>query len=246
MTRSSRALLLVLPALLAGKCKDKAPPDDTDVVDDGSGLDVDSELLITRLVPNKVDANVAFDLNVYGEGFQKGAVARIGDDGGVRVTFLDSETISVASNGMAAGEYDLVVTNPDGASATRYQGLTVGGSQDPRLAGLDCDNMVVKFEFDSHSLTAESKTVLDQHLACFEAKPGTVRIAGHADERGTTEYNIALGQRRAEAIRAHLVGRNVLPSRINTVSFGEEKPINPAHTESAWEENRRGEVGVKE
>lgn len=246
MLRPSRVLLLVLPALLAGKCRDKAPPDDTDVVDDGDGLDVDSELLITRLVPSSVPAGQDIDLNVYGSGFDREATVRIGSVDETRVTWLDAETLSVAAAPMEPGSYDLIVTNPTGESATRYQGLTVTSGVDPRLAGLDCNSMVVHFEFDSHTLTAESKTVLDEHLACFEAKQGTVRIAGHADERGTTEYNIALGQRRAEAIRAHLVARNVLPSRINTVSFGEEKPINPAHTEAAWEENRRGEVGVKE
>jgi len=247
MRLSSRAFVLLVPVLLAGKCKDKAPdPDAISDVDAGDEINPDSELQIASVTPMKVVPDAPFDLTVYGSGFVDGAAVTLGNATPTAQQVQDANTLTLSSGGLSAGVYDLVVTNPDGGKATRRDALHVMDSVDPRLAGLDCDNLVIQFEFDASTLSEAGKTELDRHIPCFESKEGTVRIAGHADERGTTEYNLALGQRRAETIRSHLVGRSVLPSRIRTVSFGEEQPLNPDHDEKAWEENRRGEVGVNE
>jgi peptidoglycan-associated lipoprotein len=69
-----------------------------------------------------------------------------------------------------------------------------------------------------------------------------VLLAGHADERGTREYNLALGSRRAEAARAYLVGRGVEPGRIETVSYGKERPLDPRSNEEGWAQNRNAQT----
>ena len=69
----------------------------------------------------------------------------------------------------------------------------------------------------------------------------TLRISGHADERGSDEYNLALGNRRAAAAKRYLVSRGIADGRITVVSYGEERPLNPASTEAAWAQNRRAE-----
>jgi peptidoglycan-associated lipoprotein len=69
-----------------------------------------------------------------------------------------------------------------------------------------------------------------------------VAIEGHTDERGSTEYNLALGQKRADAVRKYLSNNGVAKDRIKTTSYGKERPVDPAHNEEAWAKNRRGEI----
>ena len=77
----------------------------------------------------------------------------------------------------------------------------------------------------------------------MRARPAAhIRIAGNCDELGTVEYNLALGQKRADAVRSYLVKLGVGPTRVDTVSYGEEKPVDDRHTEDAWAANRRAEV----
>lgn len=100
---------------------------------------------------------------------------------------------------------------------------------------------VFYFDFDSSSLRAESRALLDAHVAYLKANPRAVRLEGHADERGTREYNIALGERRAEAVRAYLLSQGVTGA-IEVVSYGEEKPAVTASNAYAWQQNRRVEI----
>ncbi len=97
------------------------------------------------------------------------------------------------------------------------------------------------FDFDSASLKAESRALLDAHAAYLKAKPRAVRLEGHADERGTREYNIALGERRAQAVRAYLLSQGVT-APIEVVSYGEERPAVSASNNYAWQQNRRVEI----
>ncbi len=97
------------------------------------------------------------------------------------------------------------------------------------------------FDFDSSALRADSRSLLDAHAAALKAQPRAVRLEGHADERGTREYNIALGERRAQAVRAYLLSRGVT-SPIEVVSYGEESPAVDASTAYAWQQNRRVEI----
>lgn len=102
------------------------------------------------------------------------------------------------------------------------------------------------FDFDSSSLSSEAQEQLNQNADWLQKHSGSsVTIEGHCDERGTDEYNIALGERRAEAARTYLVNLGVTGSRLATVSFGEEKPFDPGHNEEAWAKNRRDHFATK-
>lgn len=98
----------------------------------------------------------------------------------------------------------------------------------------------VFFGFDRFDLSPEARATLDRQAAWLQQYPDAeVVIEGHADERGTRAYNLALGERRATAVRNYLVALGVSPGRIETVSYGKERPIDPRSTEEAWARNRR-------
>jgi len=96
------------------------------------------------------------------------------------------------------------------------------------------------FEYDSSELTAEAQRALNDDAALMKQYPNwTITIEGHCDERGTAEYNLALGERRAVAARAYLVSLGISADRLRTVSYGKEFPFDPGHDESAYTKNRR-------
>lgn len=104
---------------------------------------------------------------------------------------------------------------------------------------------MIHFEFDRSDIMPDDRGVLDRKAAILGANQALrVRIAGHADERGSDEYNLALGSRRAAAAKTYLVNKGIDASRIETVSYGEERPIDPGHDENAWAANRRDEFEV--
>lgn len=113
-----------------------------------------------------------------------------------------------------------------------------------RLAAALRDTLGMRtyFDFDRADLRADARPVLDWKLAILRANPGlTIRIAGHADERGSDEYNLALGARRAATARRYLVDHGVRADRLEVVSYGEEQPRRLGHDEASWAENRRDE-----
>lgn len=98
----------------------------------------------------------------------------------------------------------------------------------------------VFFETDSTELTIVSRGTLDRQAAWLKRYPSyAITIEGHADERGTREYNIALGARRAEVVRAYLVGQGVGANRFRTISYGKERPVAVCNDISCWSQNRR-------
>lgn len=100
----------------------------------------------------------------------------------------------------------------------------------------------VYFDFDSSAIKPGERPKIERVAAYLRQNPThDVLIEGHCDERGTIEYNRALGDRRAQAIRAVLVELGIAPERIDTISYGEERPVDPGHNEEAWAKNRRGE-----
>ena len=104
---------------------------------------------------------------------------------------------------------------------------------------------VIHFDFDEADLRDDARARLEAKLPILLANPGlTLRISGHADERGSDEYNLALGQRRAAAAKRYLTQRGVAEGRIETVSFGEEQPAAAAGDESAHAANRRAEFEI--
>jgi peptidoglycan-associated lipoprotein len=104
----------------------------------------------------------------------------------------------------------------------------------------------VHFDFDRAEIrSGEDAQILDEKLRVLQANPGlTIEITGHADERGSDEYNLALGNRRAIAAKQYLTTRGIDASRIATRSMGEEQPLDPGHTEDSWARNRRDEFGI--
>lgn len=98
------------------------------------------------------------------------------------------------------------------------------------------------FEFDSAQLTSSARAALMLHAEQLTSSPRAVRLEGHADERGSREYNMALGERRANAVRNFLVLQGVSAASIETVSYGEERPASMGASESSWSQNRRVEL----
>jgi peptidoglycan-associated lipoprotein len=102
----------------------------------------------------------------------------------------------------------------------------------------------VYFAFDSFQISVEEGGKLKRLADFLKGARNNIILAGFTDERGTPEYNRALGERRAQAARSYLLSLGVSPARVQTVSFGQEMPADPGHSESAWAKNRRVETGV--
>ena len=104
---------------------------------------------------------------------------------------------------------------------------------------------VVYFDYDASDLTTDTRARLDAKLPVLTANPGIrLRITGHTDGRGSDEYNLALGQRRAAAAKRYLTDRGIDQGRIEIVSMGEERPAAQGEDESAWSQNRRAEFEI--
>ncbi len=104
----------------------------------------------------------------------------------------------------------------------------------------------VHFAFDQAALDASAKATLDSNAQwLLENQDAKVRVEGHCDERGSNEYNMALGWKRARAAQDYLQGKGVAAARMSTESYGEELPVDPRHTEEAWKRNRRSHFSVQ-
>ena len=132
-----------------------------------------------------------------------------------------------------------------GLSSGRTAGGVVGAPSatgSGRGGSLPSSN-VVYFEFDSSDLKPEGAQVAEAWAQYLAANPGTkVRLEGHGDERGTREYNVGLGERRANAVLQAMTSRGVGERQLSVSSFGEERPVATGHDESAWSQNRRVEI----
>ena len=104
----------------------------------------------------------------------------------------------------------------------------------------------VYFDFDSYVLTPDTRSLLTSGAEALKTKTGTkIQIEGHCDERGSNEYNLALGEKRARAVEEFLISQGVSKDQLSTISYGEERPAVPGNDEAAWEKNRRAEfVGL--
>jgi len=119
---------------------------------------------------------------------------------------------------------------------TDVDGMAAGSGQ--KIAELN----TIYFAFDSFALTGESKSILKKSAEWLKANSEkNVQIEGHTDERGTTEYNLALGDRRAGAVKDYLISQGVPAAQVSTISYGEERPSSQGSDESAWSQNRRAE-----
>ncbi len=106
-------------------------------------------------------------------------------------------------------------------------------------------NQTIHFDFDQSDLRADAQAILDAKLPILLANPDlTIRIEGNTDSRGSTQYNLALGQRRAATAKRYLTDHGVADSRIETVSYGEERPVAQGMNEDAWAQNRRDDFTI--
>jgi outer membrane protein OmpA-like peptidoglycan-associated protein len=229
-------LFLLVPL---GGCKKKIPPDD------GHHVDLPSpevKLQVAGIDPAFASADHEFDADVFGAGFERGAKVVFSGAPAAGVRFVDQNSLRVGVPSMPIGSYDVTVVNPDGTKSTLRNGLTLTAAADTS----GCASATIRFDFDSSVLNTPTRGTLDSLGACLRNNTAQVRIEGHCDERGTTDYNLALGQRRADAVQRYLVGLGVPPGRLKTVSYGEERPIDTSGTPAAFAVNRRAELQVRE
>ena len=130
-------------------------------------------------------------------------------------------------------------------------GCSTFGADGGLFSGADCESRLARdfventtdtvfFAFDSSSLSAEAQAALDTQVAWLKKHDDVnVIVQGHCDDRGTREYNLALGERRANAVKQYLVSQGIEESRISTISYGKERPAVLGNNEAAWAQNRR-------
>jgi len=128
-----------------------------------------------------------------------------------------------------------VVTPPEPPRVTPPAGPAAGSKADFAVKATDR----VYFDYDAYNLDSDDQRSLASQVAWLKQFPSTrVEVQGHADERGTRDYNIALGERRAQSVKSYLVAQGIAENRIQTISFGKDKPLDPGHDEAAWARNR--------
>jgi peptidoglycan-associated lipoprotein len=129
-------------------------------------------------------------------------------------------------------------TDPYGQTGSGTDTTGVPGSREDFLRQAGSDRVL--FGTDSHEIDAEARAVLDAQARWLTQYPSkTITIEGHCDERGTREYNLALGDRRANAAKNYLASRGIGASRMSVISYGKERPASMGSDESAWAQNRR-------
>ncbi len=120
----------------------------------------------------------------------------------------------------------------------------------PNSSGVNVDYdkalKTIHFDFDKYNIRSDQVPLIQANASWLKANPNiNIIVEGNCDERGTNEYNMALGERRAKAGKDYLTNLGVNSSRVSTVSFGEERPVNPGHDEEAWAQNRRDDFAVR-
>lgn len=136
-------------------------------------------------------------------------------------------------------------TSGVGGTQTAVQPITVGQGADDKAGPKDVAR-IIYFDYDSYVVKPEFQSAIEKHANFLRAeKNRKVVIEGHTDERGGREYNLALGQRRSEAVRRALGLLGVPDSQVEAVSFGKEKPAEAGSSEAAWAKNRRAEIAYR-
>ena len=150
---------------------------------------------------------------------------------------------SAAASGAGASK---AATSSTGTTSAATPAATPAAAPSGPTAGSQEDLVAnvgdrVFFDFDTYTLQPDARATLEKQAAWMKRFASvTISIEGHCDERGTREYNLALGERRANAVKDFLVALGVSPSRVKTISYGKERPIALGSNDQAWEQNRRG------
>ena len=151
-----------------------------------------------------------------------------------KTTEEDAEIASAAADAAAAAAAE--------AAASREAQARIIAEQRRLENTAVAAGTVFYFTFDSSTLTEEARTAVDAHIAFLMTNDKNIRLNGHTDERGTREYNLALGERRANSVRSYMVANGIRNDRIETVSYGEESPVAFGSGEANWSQNRRVEL----
>jgi peptidoglycan-associated lipoprotein len=169
------------------------------------------------------------------------------------VRTLDGQTVGFAREEVIAVVFETPAPPPRATPAAPVVAVAPPGAPTPAPPPAALPPAVravlrdLQFEFDRWDLTPEARRTLDELAVVLKSFPNLrIGIEGHADERGTTEYNLALGARRAQSARDYLVSLGVAADRLETISYGEERPLDPAHNEMAWALNRRAHFVVQQ
>jgi peptidoglycan-associated lipoprotein len=164
------------------------------------------------------------------------------DDGAVQAVLQKNDS---QKNDMTAQSSTATTTTTSGSEAKVIQPASSGAAAASQQqasetkSGLDA----VYFEFDSNTLTTESRNILQANYKLLASKP-SIQIEGHCDERGSAEYNLALGEKRAKAAQNYLVTLGYPAAKVATISYGKERPADQGHDEAAWAKNRRDEFRI--
>lgn len=143
-----------------------------------------------------------------------------------------------------------MVDDGSGDAEAGSEAQAFGAQDDPATATTplsDPDSLlsvrIIYFDYDSSTVLAEAESIIQAHAEYLQANPRAIAtLEGHADERGSREYNLALGERRALSVRQQLLVLGVSPEQVRAISYGEERPADPGHDEQAWGLNRRVEI----
>ena len=252
-TRTTKMfLVLSMPMFFAANCKDPCVKPFLDsekckALDTNEPVEVIEptvELRVTDFQPDVVDAGVSFDATVYGKGFEEGAMVVVGERN-FSTEYVSETELRIAVNPMDSGLYNVAVSNPSAKKHTLYEALQVGDLIDGLDAVESCEDVTLYFELNKDSLTSASEQSVLEQSECWMNNNVQLRLEGHCDERGTTEYNIALGQRRADAAARFLQTQGIAGGNLKTVSHGEEKPAVQGSSEASYQKNRRVEIIVQ-
>ena len=169
----------------------------------------------------------------------EGTVGTVGDDGTGSAPASGSAPTDGAAATSAAGGDPVSGTRTDGTgeSATAAPGHPLDDPASP------LGTRTIYFEYDSSDVPTSAQPIIEAHARYLSAHAGaSITLEGHADERGSREYNIGLGEKRALAVRRLMTLLGATGPQIRTVSYGEERPVEAGHDESAWQRNRRVEI----
>jgi peptidoglycan-associated lipoprotein len=223
--------------LLVG-CPKQQPPED--VVSEP----VPPSLRISSLDPSSTTEAEPVTVTLRGAGFSEGSKIYLGtiEARGVDV-YSEDELTFRASESLQTGDYDVRIVTLAGDQAVAPSRFSVRPRPEEES---DCQLVVVLFEFNESQLSAQVRNDLSNNAKCIESqKYGSLRLEGHADERGSTVFNLSLGEERAEAVRDYLIDLGVDRGVFSVVSYGEERPVDRGFGEEAWSQNRRVEFAVQ-
>jgi peptidoglycan-associated lipoprotein len=234
LTMSPRLLFLALAlALLAGCPKAKPPPEQVPDEEPASKKVIG----IDSVTPSSTALGRAVTVTVKGFGFVKDTDVFLDSRRARGIDIVSTNELTFrATDDLPAASYDVRLETPKGDVAVARKAFTVEAAPEAS----SCELKTVYFDFDDAGLKNESREVLAANARCIEERALVgVRLEGHADERGSTEYNLSLGQRRADSVRQYLENLGLNASDLRTVSYGEERPEDNGSGEAAWARNRR-------